>query len=159
MSVWDDPELREGGEFAKLENKGDRISGLITAVRSHRFDDGKVAPQVIFVDDVTGDDRTWTAGQVQAKAKLAALRPEAGDWFSAELTDVEKRQQGRTLKHIDVQVNRGGKPAEGTASAAAATTPAPTGQPDMAAILAQLSPDQRAALMAQQQTANTGPGF
>ncbi len=23
MSIWDDPELREGGEFAKLENKGD----------------------------------------------------------------------------------------------------------------------------------------
>jgi hypothetical protein len=155
MSIWDDPELREGGEFAKLENKGDRISGLITAIRSHRFEDGKVVPQVLFVDDTTGDDRTWTAGQVQAKAKLAQLRPEAGDWFSAELADVEKRAGGKTLKHIEIVVNRGGKPAQ-TAPAAtpAAAAAAPTA--DLSAVLAQLSPEQRNQLLAQQ---NSSPGF
>jgi hypothetical protein len=149
MSIWDDPELREGGEFAKLENKGDKISGLITAIRSHKFEDGKVVPQVLFTDDNTGEDRTWTAGQVQAKAKLAQLRPEAGDWFSAELADVEKRAGGKTLKHIEVVVNRGGKPAQAAASSAAP-------QADLSAVLAQLSPEQRNQLLAQQ---NSSPGF
>jgi hypothetical protein len=144
MSIWDDPELREGGEFAKLENKGDKISGLITAIRSHKFEDGKVVPQVLFTDDNTG-----TAGQVQAKAKLAQLRPEAGDWFSAELADVEKRAGGKTLKHIEVVVNRGGKPAQAAASSAAP-------QADLSAVLAQLSPEQRNQLLAQQ---NSSPGF
>jgi hypothetical protein len=153
-SVWDDPDLRAGGEFVKLDNKGDKISGLINAIRSHRFDDGGVAPQILFVDDTTGEERTWTAGQIQAKRKLAELRPEAGDWFSAELADVEKRAGGKTLKHIEIVVNRGGKPAQPTAATVHAVAPAP----DMAAVLAQLSPEQRAALSAHEKN-NTGPGF
>lgn len=157
MSIWDDPELREGGDFVKLENKGDKISGVITALRSHRFEDGKPAvPQVLFTDDSTGDDRTWTAGQVQAKTKLAQLRPEEGDWFSAELVDVEKRAAGKTLKHIEVVVNRGGKPTQAAAPAAASPAPSPTAGVDLSAVLAQLSPEQRNQLLAQQ---NSSPGF
>lgn len=152
-SVWDDPELRAGGDFVKLENKGDRISGVISAVRSHRFDDGGVAPQVLFVDDTTGEERTWTAGQIQAKRKLAELRPEAGDWFSAALTDVEKRAGGKTLKHIDIQVSRGGKPTTAPPAAAAAATAVPA---DLSAVMAQLSPEQRAAL-AQASTGSAPP--
>jgi hypothetical protein len=156
MSVWDDPELRAGGEFVKLENKGDKISGLVTAIRSHRFDDGGVVPQVLFVDDETGEERTWTAGQIQAKRKLAEQRPEAGDWFSAELTDVEKRSGGKTLKHIDVQVKRGGKPVqadqwpEPARSAAAA-------EPDLGDVLSKLTPEQRAALLAMQNGGSEPP--
>ncbi|AGL13856.1 hypothetical protein [Actinoplanes sp. N902-109] len=152
MSVWDDPDLRAGGEFVKLENRGDRVSGLITAVRSHTFDDGKKVPQVLFVDDVTGDERTWTAGQVQAKTKLSELRPEAGDWFSAELTDIERRAGGKTLKHFSIEVNRGGRPAAGAAAAGAAAAQ----QTDMASVFANLTPEQRAAL---QQQAATAPPF
>lgn len=155
-SVWDDPELRAGGDFVKLENKGDKISGLISAVRSHRFDDGGVVPQVLFVDDHTGEERTWTAGQIQAKRKLAELRPEAGDWFSAELVDVERRAGGKTLKHIDVQVNRGGKPT-GFPSPAAVAAANPPAQATAQDVLSQLSPDQRAALLAQQNTASAPP--
>lgn len=120
MSVWDDPDLRAGGDFVKLENKGDKIGGKILAVRAHRFDDGSVVPQVIFVDKVNGTDeeRTWTAGQIQAKRKLAELRPEEGDDFTAELTDVERRSGGKTLKHIDLKVWRGGKPLPGSSRAA-----------------------------------------
>lgn len=110
-SVWDDPDLRAGGEFVKLENKGDKIGGSILAVRAHRFDDGSVVPQIIYTDKIggTGEEKTWTAGQIQAKRKLAELRPEAGDDFVAELTDVERRSGGKTLKHIEIQVWRGGK--------------------------------------------------
>lgn len=152
MSVWDDPELRAGGEFVKLENKGDRISGVITAVRSHRFDDGGVVPQILFTDDASGEERTWTAGQIQAKRKLAELRPEAGDWFAAELVDVERRAGGKTLKHIDIQVNRGGKPAAQASAPAQPAAAAPAAAPDMASVLAQLSPEQQKALLAQAQT-------
>lgn len=155
MSIWDDPELRAGGEFVKLEAKGDTISGVISALRSHRFDDGSVVPQVLFTDDTTGEERTWTAGQIQAKRKLAELRPEAGDWFKATLADVEKRSQGKTLKHIEIQVNRGGKP---TGAPPAAGAPAAPAQPDLAAVLAQLSPEQRTQLLAQQGS-NSSPGF
>lgn len=156
MSVWDDPELRAGGDFVKLENKGDRISGVINAIRSHRFDDGGVVPQVLFVDDATGEERTWTAGQIQAKRKLAEQRPEAGDWFSAELTDVEKRAGGKTLKHIEIVVNRGGAPRQAPAPAPAASA-APAQQADLAAVFAQLSPEQRAQLMANQTNASAPP--
>lgn len=154
MSVWDDPDMRPpADDFVKLDVKGDKLSGVITNVRSHRFSDTDVAPQITFVDDRSGEEKTWTAGQLQSKRKLAELRPEIGDWFSAELTDVEKRGT-KTLKHIDIQVNRGGKPAT-QAPAQAVPQPA-AAAPDMAAVLAQLSPEQRAALVAQQ---NTAPPF
>lgn len=157
MSIWDDPELREGGDFVKLENIGDEISGVISALRAHRFNDGSVAPQVIFIDDRDGETRTWTAGQVQSKKKLAELRPDEGDWFKAKLAQIEKRAEGKTLKHIELVVNRGGKPGNQTAPASRPAPAAPQNV-DLAAVLAQLSPDQRAALLAQQ-GANSSPGF
>lgn len=141
-SVWDDPELREGGEFVSFENVGDKVSGTVNAVRAHRFDDGKVAPQILITTD-DGEERTVTAGQVRLKAELAAQRPEAGDHVSIELTDIEKRSGGKTLKHFEVQVTRGGG-----APAPAAPAPAPT-QIDpaaAAAALANLTPEQKAAL-------------
>ena len=148
-SVWDDPDLRVGGEFVKFENVGDTVSGTVNAVRAHRFDDGSVAPQVLITTD-TGDERTVTAGQVRLKAELAAQRPEPGDHITITHTEVEKRSGGKTLKHFSVQVNRGGIPAAATATQAAA--PAATEQPAVvdpaaaAAALANLSPEQRKAL-------------
>lgn len=154
MSVWDDPELRAGGDFVKLEAVGDQISGVITAVRSHRFDDGGVAPQVLFTDDTTGDERTWTAGQIQAKRKLAELRPEVGDWFKARLANIEKRSGGKTLKHIEIEVSRGGKP---TPRMGEATPAQPSTDGDLSDVLGKLSPEQRAALMKQTSTAAAPP--
>lgn len=115
-SVWDDPDLRVGGEFVKFENVGDSVSGIVNAVRAHRFDDGSVAPQILVTTD-EGEERTITAGQVRLKAELATQRPEPGDHITVAFTDVEKRSGSKTLKHFSVAVNRGGKPA-------AATTPA-----------------------------------
>ena len=125
-SVWDDPDLRVGGEFVKFENVGDTVSGTVNAVRAHRFDDGSVAPQVLLTTD-EGEERTVTAGQVRLKAELATQRPEPGDHVTITFTEVEKRSGGKTLKHFSVQVNRGGKPAAATPAAApaAAATPAP----------------------------------
>ena len=146
-SVWDDPDLRVGGEFVKFENVGDSVSGTVNAVRAHRFDDGSVAPQILLTTD-DGEERTVTAGQVRLKAELATQRPEPGDHVVIKFTEVEKRSGGKTLKHFSVDVNRGGTPAAGTPAAAPATAPA-AGAVDpqaAAAALANLTPEQKAAL-------------
>lgn len=150
-SVWDDPDLRAGGEFVKFENPGDSIAGTITAIRSHRFEDGSVAPQVLLTT-ATGEERTVTAGQVRLKAELVTQRPEVGDHITITHTEVEKRSGGKTLKHFDVRVTRGGAPAATTAPPASAPAAAPAAAPAgvdpaaAAAALANLSPEQRKAL-------------
>lgn len=109
-SIWDDPEVKSGGEFVKFENVGDEVEGVITAIRAHRWDDGSVCPQInLTLDD--GEDRTLTAGQVRLKAALVEKRPEVGDRIKVKHTSVEKRAGGKTLKHFDVAVTKG-KPAE-----------------------------------------------
>lgn len=143
-SVWDDPEIKASGDFVKFENIGDTVSGTVTGVRAHRFDDGKVVPQVLLTTD-DGEEKTMTAGQVQLKAKLAEERPEHGDHIKVTLSEVEKRAGGKTLKHFDVVVTRGGtKPAPPVATPAA--TPAGVDPQAVAAALAGLSPEQKAAL-------------
>jgi len=146
QSVWDDPDLRIGGEFVKFENPGDSVSGVINAVRAHRFDDGSVAPQLLLTDD-SGEERTVTAGQVRLKAELAAQRPEAGDHIVITLTQEEKRSGGKTLKHFTVVVTRGGAPAAAAPATPAQSEPAPAiDAAAAAAALANLTPEQRAAL-------------
>ena len=94
MSVWDDPEMRVDSDYAKFEMIGDYISGVITGVYAHKFDDGKVVPKII-ID--TGDGEvTLTAGQVRLKAELSAKRPEVGDMLTVKLIDIEKRAGGKT---------------------------------------------------------------
>lgn len=144
-SIWDDPEIKAGGDFVKFEEIGDSVSGSVTAIRAHRFDDGKVVPQVLLVTD-DGEERTMTAGQVQLKSKLAEQRPEAGDHLKVTLSNIEKRAGGKTLKHFDVVVTRGGTPAPQETAAVAG---APATGPDpatLAAAMANLTPEQRAAL-------------
>lgn len=145
-SVWDDPDLRVGGEFVKFDNVGDTVSGTINAVRAHRFDDGSVAPQILITTD-DGEERTITAGQVRLKAELATQRPEPGDHIKVTFTEVEKRSGGKTLKHFAVEVTRGGAPAAATpASTPAAVPVAPVDPAAAAAALANLTPEQKAAL-------------
>lgn len=154
-SVWDDPDLRVGGEFVKFEAVGDTISGTVNAVRAHRFEDGSVAPQVLVTTD-DGEERTITAGQVRLKAELATQRPEPGDHIKVTFTDIEKRSGGKTLKHFSVEVTRGGgqpatQAAAAPAAAAVSAAPAPTAAPEIdpaaaAAALANLTPEQKQAL-------------
>lgn len=142
-SIWDNPELRVGGEFVKFDNVGDTISGTINAIRAHKFDDGSVAPQILLVTN-DGEERTVTAGQIRLKTALAEQRPEAGDHITITFTQEEKRSGGKTLKHFDVTVTRG-------TGAPAATAAAPAVQPQadpaaLAAAVANLTPEQKAAL-------------
>lgn len=116
MSIWDDPELLVSDDYVKFENPGDTITGTITALRIHKFDD-KAVPQVI-VRTSDGRDRTITGGQARLKALLAEKRPDVGDTITVTMTNVEKRAGGKTLKHFEVDVNR-------AASALAAAAPSP----------------------------------
>lgn len=103
-SIWDDPELRTGGEYVRFDQPGDTITGKIVAQRTHRFDDGKLVPQII-LDCGDEGERTLTAGQIRLKAELAALRPTNGDTLTVTLTQIERRAGGKELKHFDVSVN------------------------------------------------------
>lgn len=146
QSVWDDPDLRAGGEFVEFKKVGDSVSGTINAIRTHTFDDGKKVPQILITTD-EGEEKTLTAGQVRLKAELTEQRPEAGDHLSVTYTQEEKRSGGKTLKHFDVVVSRGGAPSAGPASTAAeAAKPAAAPAIDpaaAAAALANLSDEQK----------------
>lgn len=145
-SVWDDPELRVGGEYVSFEKPGDSVSGVVNVVRPHRFADGSVAPQILLTTD-DGEEKTVTGGAIRLKMELASQRPEPGDHILIRLDEEEKRAGGKTLRHWTVKVDRGGK---------AAPAPAPAAQPAAAggavdpaaaaAALANLTPAQRAAL-------------
>lgn len=102
MSVWDDPEMRTASDYAKFEVVGDYISGVVTGVFAHRFDDGKVVPKIML--DTGDGEVALTAGQVRLKAELSEKRPEVGDMLTVKLIDIEKRAGGKTLKHFDVAV-------------------------------------------------------
>lgn len=132
MSVWDDPEIRQGGDFFKFDQVGDSIAGTISAVKKHRFDDGKVAMQ-LHLTLADGTERTVTAGQVRLAAALAEQRPDTGDHISITYTQKEARAGGKTLKHFEVIVTRGGTPAPTTSAAPASVTfagPAPAADSD-----------------------------
>ena len=118
MSVWDDPEMRIASDYAKFENVGDTVSGTVTGVYAHRFDDGKVVPKIML--DTDEGEVALTAGQVRLKAALSEKRPEVGDKLTVVMTEVEKRAGGKTLKHFDVDVVKSGT------SAAAAAEPSLT---------------------------------
>lgn len=115
MSIWDDPELKSTGNFVKFEKVGDSVSGVVLAVKRHRFDDGNLVPQVeMRCDD--GEERTLTAGQTRLKVALVEQRPDTGDHLTVTLTQIEKRAGGKTLKHFEVTLKRG----DGTVPAAPA---------------------------------------
>ena len=115
MSVWDDPEMRIASDYAKFENVGDTVSGVVTGVYAHRFDDGKVVPKIML--DTEDGEIALTAGQVRLKAALSEKRPEVGDRLTVTMTEVEKRAGGKTLKHFDVVVVKSGTPAAKAATA------------------------------------------
>jgi hypothetical protein len=92
----------QSGDFIRFDNVGDTVSGTITGVRKHMFEDGKVVPQIEL--DTADGPKTLTAGQVRLKAALAEKRPGVGDLLTVTLTSIEKRAGGKTLKEFSVIV-------------------------------------------------------
>lgn len=105
MSIYDDPEIRVGGDFVTFENVGDSVTGTVLYVGKHTFADGKVAIKLIL--DTDDGEKTLTAGQVQLSAKLREVRPDVGERVSIKFTNIEKRGGGKTLKHFDVKKKAG----------------------------------------------------
>lgn len=106
MSIWDDPEIRVGGDYVKFEEVGDKVVGEITGLTTHTWDDGSKSPKLFIATD-DGGERTLTASQIGLKIKLGELRPNVGDRISITYISVEKRPGGKTLKHFDVKVKPG----------------------------------------------------
>lgn len=121
MSVWDDPEMQVVNNYVKFEAVGDTVTGTVTGVFAHRFDDGNVVPKIIL--ETADGEIALTAGQIRLKAALAEQRPEVGDVLTATLTQIEKRTGGKTLKHFDVNVTKGNAPAAPAAQVPASITP------------------------------------
>jgi len=157
-SIWDDPDVKTNEDYVTFDAVGDGVSGVIQHIGKHTFDDGKVAAQLLIRCD-DGEERTLTAGQVRLKAALVEQRPMVGDHLKVHLSQIEKRSGGKTLKHFEVAIVRGGAPAAPSPAAvapvaapvAAAPAPAVAAVPAVdpaaaAAALAALSPEQRAAL-------------
>lgn len=108
MSVWDEPEMRIASDYVSFNDIGDTVSGTVTGVFPHRFDDGKVVPKIML--ETAEGEVALTAGQVRLKAALSEQRPEVGDDLTVTLTEIEKRAGGKTLKHFDVVVVKGTAP-------------------------------------------------
>lgn len=134
-SIWDDKEMFPSGDFVKFETIGDTVTGRITALRRHMFDDGKVVPQLEL--DTPEGPKTLTAGQIRLKAELAEKRPNVGDRITITLQSIEKRPGGKTMKQFHVAVEpapqAGGTIADqlkaDRARLAAARTPLPDDAP------------------------------
>lgn len=146
QSIWDDPEMQIDNEFVEFKAVGDSVTGIVQVVRSYRFEDRTVAPQIRLLTD-DGTEKTLTAGAIRLKAALVEQRPEPGDRLTVTLTSEEPRGGGKTLRHWNVDVQRGGgqAPAQPQAAAPQAHEQAQaTGnQEDIAAALANLTPEQR----------------
>lgn len=125
-SIWDNPEMKVGGDYIKFEEVGDTITGTVLSVGAHRWDDGSVSPQVL-LQTADGEEKTITAGQIRLKAALAEKRPEVGDTLTVKYTELEKRAGGKTLKHFEVDVIKGAN--KGFASAPISSS-APTSADD-----------------------------
>lgn len=103
--IWDDPDMKVGGDYIKFNEPGDTAIGEVLHIGKKQWDDGSVAPTLLLRCD-DGEERTVTAGQVQLKAQLAEKRPQVGDRVRIEFTEVEKRAGGKTLKHFKVDVKK-----------------------------------------------------
>lgn len=116
MGFWDEYAPSGESDYITFDHPGDTVTGTITELRKHTWNDGSSSPQIVLLLD-SGATKTVTAGQVRLRTKLAELNPQIGDVLTITHTEVERRPGGKTLKHFDVKVGN-------TTSAAAAARPA-----------------------------------
>lgn len=99
-TFWD--AFSSSGDYITFTNIGDTVTGTITSIRSHTFDDGKVVPQIEL--DTADGPKTLTAGQVRLKIELVEKRPQVGEMLTVTLTGIQKRPGGKTLKEFQVTI-------------------------------------------------------
>ena len=102
---WDD--FKQTGDWARFENRGDRVVGVIKALRTGRDFNGNPCPELILEQD-DGSEITVTAGQVMLKAALAEKAPQVGDKIRIVYTgDSEARPGKAPAKLFTVDVKPG----------------------------------------------------
>jgi hypothetical protein len=142
-SVWDDPEIKVVSDYVKFNEPGDHVAGVITAVQIHRWDDGTACPKVLLIDDATGEETSFTAGQYRLKAALSEQRPAEGDHIAVTYKGDIKLKGGKSAKDFEVVTTRKG-------ATPPASVPAAPAAPAAADPLAGLTPEQIAAVAALQ---------
>lgn len=81
------------GDFVKFESIGDKVSGVITAVRPGTDFNGNPCPVLdLTLDD--GSTRTLSCGQANLKAQIVALKPQAGGTITVTFDHEEKAAMG-----------------------------------------------------------------
>jgi len=143
-SVWDDPEIKVVSDYVKFNEPGDHVQGVITAVQIHRWDDGSACPKVLLIDDATGEETSFTAGQYRLKAALSEQRPGEGDHIAVTYKGEIKLSGGKSAKDFDVVTTRKG------ATPPPVMAPAAPAAPAIPDALAGLTPEQIAAVVALQ---------
>lgn len=107
------------GQYVKWENAGDSITGDIVGKGTGPDINGEQVPQLtIRLDD--GTEQTVTASQAQLRAKLLEGRPAVGDRIKIVYVKAEKRDGGKTLKHFEVTIKKGGAKVQPVSEAAIA---------------------------------------
>jgi hypothetical protein len=98
-------ELGPTGDFIRFETPGDSITGNVTSLGIHTWEDGSKSLQLGL--DIGGEAKVLTAGQVGLAMRLRELRPQVGDTVTVTYKGTEKRSGGKTLKLWDVAVAKG----------------------------------------------------
>ena len=102
-NFWDDEEVQKAvtsGQYHKLTNVGDTVSGVIAKLDKRKFDEG-TSKERTAIELTFEDESMLTAGQVKLMDVLVQMRPQVGDTLEIELVEVEKRGS-KTLKHFKV---------------------------------------------------------
>jgi hypothetical protein len=107
---WDN--YTQTGDWARFDNEGDGIVGVIKTIREGADFNGNPCPELVLeTDPETGDEITVTAGQVMLKAALAEQRPEEGDKIRIVYTGVGEARPGKApAKLFTVEVKKGPHP-------------------------------------------------
>jgi hypothetical protein len=115
-----------GGQTIPLERIGDTAVGQVVSLR---IDEPQPQQYRLNVElrQQDGQVRLFRSTAQQVLTKWDQLRPQVGDFVALRLTNLKSVGQGRTMKEIDVQVQRAVDHAPNTMTGQPA--PQPTYQP------------------------------
>ena len=106
MSTWNNaPAAPTAGNYAKFVDAGDNVIGTVTHVDPTGATTVKGAEcPLVQVDTGDGEPVSISCSQAQLWQQMLEARPEVGDKIAVQMTQVENRPNGHTLKHFTVEV-------------------------------------------------------
>lgn len=100
----------QSGLYAKFENPGDQVVGVIKIAREAKDYSGNPCPELVLEQD-DGSEITVTAGQVMLKQALAEKRPQEGDKVRITYSGVGDAKPGKApAKLFTLDVKEGPHP-------------------------------------------------